>query len=309
MKSQTSRRRLARRLCGLGAAISAIMLILNTWMIITGPDPAGAATSSGGLVMTPTSGSSATEYTLGFASGATKSCPGDSATGGYFLSGFIVTSGTSIDNLVFNSIGPVGGVTVQDAGGTAVLNATLEVNTGNVLLLPGAFSFANNSPGDLAAGSYTLGLACTKGSGAGMVKTYWSTTIVVVADAANGGPAQFTWSASAAPTTTTTTGGGSTTTTTAGGSTTTTSADGSTTTTVDGGSTTTTTDGAAVSGADAFSGGSPSAASPVTTMGQLPFTGSSPLPMVFWAIALLVFGRMAMLLGKRPKVVGDDPPG
>jgi hypothetical protein len=29
--------------------------------------------------------------------------------------------------------------------------------------------------------------------------------------------------------------------------------------------------------------------------------------MVFWAIALLVFGRVAMLLGKRPKVV--DGPG
>ncbi len=55
-------------------------------------------------------------------------------------------------------------------------------------------------------------------------------------------------------------------------------------------------------------GGTPSAASPVTTAGQLPFTGSSPLPMIFWAICLLVFGRMAMLVGKRTKVVGDDAP-
>ncbi len=58
-----------------------------------------------------------------------------------------------------------------------------------------------------------------------------------------------------------------------------------------------------------FSGGNPSSASPVSTAGQLPFTGASPIPTVAWAIALLVFGRMAMLLGKRPKVIGDDPPG
>jgi hypothetical protein len=31
--------------------------------------------------------------------------------------------------------------------------------------------------------------------------------------------------------------------------------------------------------------------------------------MVVWAVALLVFGRMAMLFGKRTKVIGDDPVG
>jgi hypothetical protein len=56
-------------------------------------------------------------------------------------------------------------------------------------------------------------------------------------------------------------------------------------------------------------GGNPSAASPVTTAGQLPYTGSSPVPMVVWAVALLVFGRIAMLVGKRTKVIGDDPTG
>jgi hypothetical protein len=292
-------RAVLRRVFLFAAVASAVMLVASSWMYFRSTDPAGAATRTGSLDVSPSSGTSADDYTLSFPNGVGTACPGDSATGGFFLSGFVVPTGTAIDGLQFNSLGPNVGFPVQDSGGTAVVNQTLEVNTGNVTQLPGAYSFANNSPGDFPTGDYEVGLACTQGTGAGMVKSYWTTTMTISQNAA-GGPAQISWAVSTTTTTTTTSS-----TSTSSSSTTSTTTDGSTTTTV--GGTTTTTGGAEVSGADIF-GGTPSAASPVTTAGQLPYTGSSPLPMVFWAVCLLVFGRMVMLLGKRTKVIGDDSP-
>jgi len=37
-------------------------------------------------------------------------------------------------------------------------------------------------------------------------------------------------------------------------------------------------------------------------VGQLPYTGNSPWSLVVWGAMLLVFGRMAILLGRKPKV-------
>jgi hypothetical protein len=47
------------------------------------------------------------------------------------------------------------------------------------------------------------------------------------------------------------------------------------------------------------SGGSPSG----TTTGTIPATGSSTTAVVVWGVLLLVFGRMAILLGRKPKVI------
>jgi hypothetical protein len=299
-------REVVRRVTLFATVVSAVMLLVSGWLFVRSPDAVGAATLNGGLTVSPGSGTGATDYTLTFPNGVGTACPGDSASDGYLLSGFIVPSSTSIDGLQFNALGPVGGgLSIQDAGGTVLLDQTVEVVTGNVIQLPGAFSFANNLPGDFPAGDYLVGLACTQGNGAGMVKAYWTTTMTISGNV-DGGPAQIDWTVSTSPTTTssTSTSSSSTTSTTTGGSTTTTA--GGTTTTTAGG-TTSTTDGASASGSGVF-GGTPSAASPVTTAGQLPYTGSSPLPMVFWAVCLIVFGRMAMLLGRRTRVIGDDSP-
>ena len=101
-----------------------------------------------------------------------------------------------------------------------------------------------------------------------------------------------TTSTTIAPTSTTTTttvggGGSSTTSTTVGGGSTTTSSTvaGATTTTAVG-------SGAGVTTTIRSSGG-----------GQLAATGGSPLPIVFWAVLLLVFGRMAILLGRPLRVL------
>jgi hypothetical protein len=227
--------------------------------------------------------------------------------------------------LTFNSTGPIalgtGANLRQPLYGTDTVPF---VNQGtNVSATPGgpglvsglpSFSFAVFGPsvvGVIPPGVYNLGVACTLGvAGPSQLDKFWNLQLTFTASGTD--PGGVTWAFPQGGTTTTT--GGSTTTT-SGGSTTTTS-DGSTTTTTTGdttttadGGTTTTTAAADVSGSDLFSGGSPSAASPVTTAGQLPYTGNSPLPLVFWAVCLLVFGRAAMLLGKRPKVIDDCPRG
>jgi hypothetical protein len=311
------RRRVARDLTRALALMSAVMLVIAVGTAITsGSSPASAATDSGSVGFTPSNGGSATSFSLTLPSGA--ACTGDSAGANYRVQTYLIPAAADPSGLTFDGSGPIqvsGQVRspLYSANGEPVVgaltgSAATPGGPGVISGLP-TMSFGVLLPGDLAAGTYNVGVACTVGqAGSKQLDKFWNAHLTVTADSADA-PAQFTWVLAATGTTTTTVGG--TTSTTAGGTTTTTG-DGTTTTT-DGSTTTTdgsttTTGGADVSGADAFSGGSPSAASPVTTMGQLPYTGSSPLPMVFWAIALLVFGRIAMLLGKRPKVVGNDPP-
>lgn len=52
------------------------------------------------------------------------------------------------------------------------------------------------------------------------------------------------------------------------------------------------------------SGGNPTSGLLVT--GSLPTVGSSPAAIIIWAILLLVFGRMAILLGRTPRVLSDS---
>lgn len=392
------RRRIARDLFRSLAVMSAFMLALSVWTTVSATrSPAGAATSSGSVSITPTSGSSATTFGLTF--GSTPQCAGDSASGGYNWSAIMIPAAADINAVTMSATGPnqVSGeyrtaLLASPNGDTiAMQNTGIAGGAGQPGIISGIpqFTFEFNLPGEIPAGSYQVGVVCTKDGGQ-TLDTYYVTGMTVTADAA-GGPAEITWAEA-------TLGGGGTTTTTVDGSTTTT-VDGSTTTTV-GGSTTTTTGvvvkvgpplvlsadtvvaGGAVdvtgtewepgsdvevaldgSGdpvslgtltADADGkisgpltipgnsepglhtiaalgingsgelmasgakltveaatqvtyGGTPSAASPVSTAGQLPFTGSSPIPMVAWAVALLLFGRMAMLMGKRPKVIGDGP--
>jgi hypothetical protein len=53
-------------------------------------------------------------------------------------------------------------------------------------------------------------------------------------------------------------------------------------------------------GTGTVTGGSPTGTS---TSGTIPATGSSTTSLIVWGVLLLVFGRMAILLGRKPKVV------
>lgn len=213
-------------------------------------------------------------------------------------------------------------------------------------LVPFSFAVYAEAGGATAVpeGTYNVGIACTSNSGATFDR-YWNVQIDITHDAADT-PAGFTWEVAEAvePTTTTSTtttmpaqgtstttttttppAGGTTTTTVAGGSTTTTVAGGSTTT-VAGGSTTTTRPGGASSTTTTVASGAvvttttqPTGGITTTTFRvgsggvttttlprQLPNGGSSSWTLVAWAVGLLVFGRMAILLGRTPKVLPLD---
>ncbi len=297
-------RRRAREACRAAAVLSVCMLALSVWTLVVGgrSPAAAAATGQGPAAMSPETGDSGTPFTLGLPQGA--KCPGDSATDGYRWQTFLVPSSADLSTMQFNSIGPVGGTALTNNDGDIVVSQQTDITTATISGIP-PFTWQYTGVGEVSAGVYSIGIACSLGADS---VSYWSATVTVT-ESPSGGPAQFEWAASAPTATTTSTSVVDSTTTTTADGTTTTTLDPGTTTTTTADATTTTTLGADVSGSDVFGGGGPSAASAVSPIGQLPYTGSSPLPIVWWGVFLVVFGRMAMLLGKKPKVVQDGPPG
>lgn len=144
---------------------------------------------------------------------------------------------------------------------------------------------ASTATAGLAAGEHTLTASFAPAAGAAFAAS--SATAV-----------EYTISGTASTTTTAPTGSTTTTTTAPGASTTTTTAPGAptTTTTAPGGSTTTTT--------IAGGGGSPPGGSrgggPISV--SIPVTGGS-LSLATWGGLLIIFGRMAVLLGRTPAVL------
>ena len=306
MMATPKRRRLARNAARAAAVLSATMLALSLFTVVTaGRSPAGAATNNGAATIVDPGGThepldgggSATQFTLSL--GTNPSCPGDRASGNYRVQSFMVPGSADLDAMTFDANGPVA-VSGQfrqplfDVNSSSYVNKLTDLAvppavTGGISGIP-AFDFAVFAPGDVPAGDYSIGIACTLGSaGPTQLKTYWVATIAVTASA-DDTPAGITWTVEETPTTTTTTG--DTTTTTTGDTTTTTTGD--TTTTTTGDTTTTTTSGL-------FTSSDPSDPSVSGTVGDLPLTGSSPGYLVAWGLLLIVFGRMAVLLGRRPE--------
>jgi hypothetical protein len=197
-----------RTLAGAAAAAAAM-----TALPLLAISPAGAvAVNSGTLSVSPLGGTSSDNFTINIASGPA-ACPGDTATDGYDVQGFMVPAGTDYNTLSFNAIGPSVGRSLVDPGGTPLAYDTTEPVSGNLWHIPATLSFANNSPGDFAPGAWDMGIACTQGSGAGMVKTYWTVPVTITTNTTTGGPAQISWAygaVPAAPTITTASGGTST---------------------------------------------------------------------------------------------------
>ncbi len=173
----------------LAAAAGALPLLAAT--------PAFAATNNGALTMSPAGGTSSTSFSLGFGSGSPIACPGDSATGGYRVQGFVVPNATNLDTMLFNSTGPnvAGGQALQDAGGNTFVNGLTDITTGAISQLPGTFTFANNSPGDFTSGVYKVGVACSLSNA---TVSYWTKTVTITTNP-SGGPAQINWAQGAVP--------------------------------------------------------------------------------------------------------------
>ena len=300
----------------LSGAIAGLSVILSIAMVTVGH--ARSAAAAGGvdngamqlltLAGSPnpgqvvTSGGSAKVFSMTLPQNA--SCPGGATgTPSYRWQTFMVDDAVDLPTLKFTS-GPVsvGGsfaMPMYETGtGDPIINQNPASSpTGLIASIPNSSFEALVPKGTVPAGNYKIGVACTT---AGATVSFWSLRITVVADTADS-PAGFTWTL-AAPIVVTPTTPAPTTPPTAP----TTQAPTTTSTSTTVAATTTSTIAGTGSGTTTTVKFGPSstvstvqngvAAVPITT--KLATTGSSPLPIVIWAILLLVFGRMIVLLGR-----------
>ena len=178
-------------------------------VIIGGVSPASAATNNGPATITPTTGDSGTSFNLGL--GSNPSCPGDSASGGYRVQSFMIPAAANVDTtLTFGANGPTAvGSEFRQPLFDATTNPYTNELTDQALTNggPGAISGvpafnwgAVFDPGDVPAGSYRIGIACTLGPASGtQLVSYWSKVITVTSTGSgSGGPSQFTWDSTGA---------------------------------------------------------------------------------------------------------------
>ncbi len=287
--------------------------------------PAGTAPVAG-QALSVQSGSTASTFNVQLATGS-NACPGDSATGGFRWNSYMVPAAVDPATLTYGTSGPIApavGTFTQplySSVNAPLVNKNTAPDTA-VVIGVGVVSFSAYQflPGGVPNGTYRIGIVCTKD---GQTERFWQSQVTFV-----GEPTAFNWTVDAGSTTTTVAGA---TTTTVAGATTTTVA-GATTTTVAGATTTstvrpTTTTSATTSTSTAVTATTTTAvavasAGPTSTIGfssqpvasggfnsgsAIPVTGPSHAVMIaVWAILLLVFGRMAVLLARPiPVIVAD----
>ncbi|MEY3511383.1 MAG: hypothetical protein RL486_48 [Actinomycetota bacterium] len=281
-----------------GLLLAAVVLL--SILGIVNALPASGATNNGTATLTQSSGTGATNFTINL--GGSASCPGD-GNAGYRWQTFMIPAAADIDaTLTFGSSGPtaVGSEFRQplfDVSGSPVVAklpdiAVAPATTGGISGIPN-FNFQVFSPTNIPNGAYNIGVACTLGAaGATQLKSYWSQQITITNDPTNQDNAKVDW-ATSTPVSTTTTAAPTTTTT--ADSTTTTS-----TTTVGQSTSTTTTDPLAGDGSTTDTG-EPTDTLTSSSGGGLPMTGSGVWSILFWAVVLLVAGRMMYLVSRSPK--------
>lgn len=169
-----------------------------------GVGAASALTNNGQVTLNPTSGTSSTRFQLGFP--GTPQCTGDTAAGGYNWSTFMLPQGSNIATTTFSPSGPnqiVGqyrASLISAAGDTIAMQSTgIAGGPGQPGIISGIpqFTFEYNLPGEVPAGAYDVGVACTTAGGS-VVDTYWSRPMTITANP-SGGPAQISWAQGAVP--------------------------------------------------------------------------------------------------------------
>jgi hypothetical protein len=139
------------------------------------------------------SGGSATLYSLRLPDGA--ACPGDTRNDQWAFQTFMVPAEVDPASLEFSSAGPTGPsqYALYEEGTQPLVDAILVPNAepglpGRVPPIP-PLTFSIFPPGEIAAGTYRIGVACTF---LREPATFWQATIVVESDAGDE-PGQFTW--------------------------------------------------------------------------------------------------------------------
>lgn len=168
------------------------------------PEPAQVV-SGAGSTEAMEEGGSATEFSLRLSDGA--SCPGDSADDDYRVNSYMVPFSVDPASVTYNGLGP----TPNEYGTFETFRQPLydidsnsfvsgqtadAVQFGDPGLIIGipSFDFAVYGPGDLPAGRYHVGIACTLNN---EVVKVWDTELVVTS-AAGDEPAAIHWTNPAA---------------------------------------------------------------------------------------------------------------
>lgn len=290
-----------------GNAISALAVALIAVSLVsmgigTERRAFAAGTLTGAVTFADTSGTitagGSADFTVKVPQGA--ACQGSGASN-YRWETFLVSASVDVGALTFGS-GPnaVGGSFVSalfSADGEAVSTKFPGANPLGIISGIPQFSLPNTAT-PLPLGEYKIGVACQL---SGAIQEYWSTTITVTANAADV-PLGIAWTVGGAAVATTTTTTAATTTT------------GAVTTTI-GGATTTTVRGATTTVASSVATSSTISSTTTSTLfgsgagstiprGQIIVaTGGAPVPMLVWAVLLLAFGRIIVLLGRPPRVL------
>lgn len=298
----------ARRL---GVIAGLILAGSGVWML-----SANAAGSNGGAAAAVdpangqplASGTKDTDFTLKLPSGA--ACTGDSANDAYRVQSYHVKSTVDPSTLTFDSSGPMPNGTgasfsqpLYATNGNPYIDgqtapASPAPGPGPVTNIP-AFDFSLYDAATLPAGTYNIGIACTKGNAsAAQEDKFWNVVFTIDANrswtAANPTSGGTTTTTVAGVTTTTTVAGATTTTTVAGGTTTTTVAGGATTTTSTTRPTTTTT----ISTTATTSRGS-------VNSNSLARTGDNTPLLLLAAFVLCAFGRLAFVMSRPMRIKGN----
>ncbi len=139
-----------------------------------------------------TSGGSTTLFSLRLPDQA--SCPGDSASGNWLVQSFLIPAGDDPGAIRYGVAGPEGSqfpLYAFDSRPYAHQNTRVSSSPDAPGVIPQspAFNLAVFAPGDVPAGSYTIGIACTYFR---QTARYWDTEIVIEANA-DDRPAQLTW--------------------------------------------------------------------------------------------------------------------
>lgn len=199
------------------SGVAALGVAASTVLVFNVPSASAAGTLSGPATVRTSggaaplaSGDSATTFTIGLPPSPT--CPGDSANAGYRWQTYVVPASVDPSTLTFGSAGPqptaVGAAYRQPlyttTGSPLVNRQTANADTpggpGLIFNIPD-MDYAVFSPGDIPAGVYNIGIACTLGpAGPSQMLNYWNVqkTFSTAAPGA-GGPAQVTWSVGAVP--------------------------------------------------------------------------------------------------------------
>lgn len=195
-----------KRLWALGAAaviggVVAPLVAAPAAFAAPTPQSPGATMTTAQGAATFSTGNSGSNFSLRLPAGA--SCPFDSANSGWAWQTYMVPTTKDPSTLTFSSAGPspasfgtyssfseplftTGGNAIKDQQTAA---ASAPPGPGQIVNIPDMSFSAVWVPGNVPAGTYNIGVACTA---PGRVEDiFWNTTMTVTTDGTNGGPGGF----------------------------------------------------------------------------------------------------------------------